>query len=172
MEMNFCRRCSEKLTNVAGHVYKCETGHTLYANCSPSVGIFFLTPNNEVLFSVRGIEPHKGMLDAFGGFLDGEETVESAVRREIKEELGLDPTDYETVNFLCSGIGHYPYAGEVLPVVSLLFWSRLLPSAAPTPADDVAAIKTVKLHKVDFAKLHDTDIKIGIRALQTLFPDK
>lgn len=170
--MNFCRRCGTKLTNTQDHIYACESGHTLFANSSPAVGVFFLTPDNHVLLSVRGGEPRKGMLDAFGGFVDGEETAEGAVARELHEELGLKPTDYEAVQFLCSSVGHYPYKGEVVPVLSLLFWSRLNPHAAPVPADDVAAIETLPLHDVDFSRLHDKDIEDGIRQLQMLHPVK
>ncbi|MBI3889273.1 NUDIX domain-containing protein [Candidatus Saccharibacteria bacterium] len=76
MEMNFCRRCAAALTSIVPSVYKCEKGHTLYVNAAPCVGVFFVTEDDQVLLSVRGIEPFKGMLDSFGGFVDDQETVE------------------------------------------------------------------------------------------------
>jgi ADP-ribose pyrophosphatase YjhB (NUDIX family) len=168
MEMNFCRRCGLPLHQLRGHVYRCDNGHTLYANCSPSVGVFILTPDDQVTLSVRGIEPHKGMLDAFGGFLDGEETVERAVARELEEELGLRPGDYSDPVYLTSGLGHYPFGGEVLPIISALFWVRLTGSAKLQPQDDVAGVQTIALSDIDDAKLHDDDIRIGIAALRRM----
>lgn len=170
MEMNFCRRCASTLKQVNGHVYKCSNDHIIFANASPTIGVFFVTDDNQVILSERGIEPHKGMLDSFGGFLDGEETIEAAVARELKEELNLNPSDYGELNFLCSGIGHYPYKNEVLPIVSSFFWTRLTTAKPLTPADDVAAIRTIPLHEVDLNTLHDDDIRVGIKKLQEIFP--
>ncbi len=172
MEMNFCRRCGSALTNVENHVYRCENDHVIFLNCSPTVGVFFVTSKGEVLLSERGIEPHKGMLDSFGGFLDGEETLEQAVVRELKEELGLEESDYEELRFLCSGNGHYPFKGEVLPILSSFFWTKLVGTREPVPADDVAAIRKFPLNEVDMELLHDDDIRIGIKKLQEVLSDK
>lgn len=165
MEMNFCRRCGTSLTASELPAYTCEHGHTIFANAAPTTGIFFVTEDNQVHLSVRGIEPHKGMLDAFGGFVDGAETLEVTVARELTEELGLQPGDYTTPEYLTSGVGHYPFGGEILPVVSAFFWSRLLVDSV-IPRDDVAAIATYPLADVPLDKLHDQDIVAGIKALQ------
>ena len=168
--MNFCRRCSAPLRQSDAHSYTCSNGHAVFANSSPTVGIFFLTDTGDVLLSERGIEPRKGMLDSFGGFVDHEESFEHAAQRELHEELGLTPQDYEPLSYLCSGVGHYPYQGETIPILSCFYWTRLKPDVTPRPADDVAAIRQIPLHAVDFAELHDTDIREGVAALQTLFP--
>lgn len=168
MEMNFCRRCGTKLTVAHDHVYTCENGHPIYANCSPSVGIFLINDKNQVLLSVRGIEPHKGMLDAFGGIVDGEEEAEAAVRRELEEELGLKESEYSSLIYLTSGVGHYPYKGEILSLLSLFYWAQLQTTRPLTPKDDVAAIHFSDVNKIDLSKLHDEDIRIGVRKLQEI----
>ena len=169
MEMNFCRRCGKPLTKAAKHMYKCADGHTIFPNSSPTVGVFFVTPDNHVLLSVRGIEPHKGMLDAVGGFLDGEESLEDAARREIREEVQLEPDQYEPFRYLTSCYETYPYQGESLPIASAMYWTRLKGDAQLQPSDDVLEIKSVPLHEVDMAALHADDIRAGIRELQRLF---
>lgn len=166
MEMNFCRRCGTPLEHSEKHIYHCENGHTIFANCTPTAGVFFVTDSNEVLLSVRGIEPHKGMLDSFGGFLDGEENLNDAVTRELQEELTLTPSDYEPLEYLTSAIGHYPYQNESMPVLSIFYWSRLRPGVVPSPHDDVADIRTVPLDAIDFATLHDDDVRTAVRILQ------
>lgn len=168
MEMNFCRRCGTQLRKVSDKVITCTNGHTLFVNHAPAVGIFFITSDNRVVLSKRGIEPHKGMLDAFGGFLDLEETLEQAVVRELTEETGLGEGDYETPRYLCSAVGHYPYQGEVLPVISSLYWTRLKPGKSITPTDDVADAMTLPLAEIDPSLLHDDDIRQGIATLQKL----
>lgn len=46
--------------------------------------------DGKLLLGKRASEPAKGMWDILGGFIDAGETAEEAVRREIKEEAGLD----------------------------------------------------------------------------------
>ena len=169
--MNFCRRCGASLSQINGHVYKCANGHTIYANAAPAVAVFFLSPDNkQVTLSVRGIEPHKGMLDAFGGFVDGLETLEAAVARELQEELQLTPDQYDTPVYIASGTDHYPYIGEEVSFISALYWSRLKPSTKLVPSDDVADAVTLPLHEVDLGKLHSDDIRLGIQKLRDMFP--
>lgn len=166
--MNFCRRCAAALTSIAPSVYKCEKGHTLYVNAAPCVGVFFVTEDNQVLLSVRGIEPFKGMLDSFGGFVDDQETVEDALARELNEELGLSPEDYETPHFISTETGLYPFDGEERSILSYFFWSRLTPNANPAPADDVSEIVTVPLADVDLTRMDNADVRKVIPKLQAL----
>ncbi len=166
MEMNFCRRCGSPLTAGSEESYHCSNGHTLYANPAPAVGIFFVTPDNQVLLAVRGIEPFKGKLDAIGGFVDIDETFEQAVKREVLEELGLSPDQYDEPEYLYSGTGPYPYDGEERMIIGTMFWSRLKPGVVPTPNDDVAGIQYVSLDSFDFSEVRNTDAQSGLRKLQ------
>jgi len=171
MEMTACRRCGAPLTPTGPHAFQCANQHPIYANATPTVGVFFVTADNHVVLAVRGIEPHKGMLDSFGGFLDGDETFEAAAARELTEELALTPADYEPLSYLTSGVGQYPFKGEVLPVITVFFWTRLTTAAALTPRDDVVGIQSLPLRGLDLNLLHDQDIQAGIQALQRLFPN-
>jgi ADP-ribose pyrophosphatase YjhB (NUDIX family) len=134
------------------------------------MGVFLLDEHDNVLLAVRGIEPHKGMLDSFGGFLDNEETFEEASARELREELALEPEEYGPLTYLNSAIGHYPFKDETLTLVCVFFWAKLLTKRQLTPSDDVAAIRTIPIHEVDLSKLHDDDIRAGMRALRRRFP--
>lgn len=165
MDMSYCRRCGLKFNDTSSHVYRCANGHTIYANASPTVGIFFVTDDSQVLVSRRGIEPFKGQLDSFGGFLDGAESFEQAAARELQEELSLTPDDYEPLQYLCSHQGAYPLAGEVIPITSVFFWSRLTTSRSLTPLDDVAEIVSVPLSEFNVGEVGE-DIRAGIKQLQ------
>ena len=145
----------------------------MYANHAPAVGIFFVSPDDkQVLLSTRGIEPHRGMLDALGCFLDAEETFEEGAARELREEAGLNPDDYEPLAYLASEHDVYAYQGENIPFTTVLFWKRLKTSKALTPADDVAAVAWHTLTDIDPKQLHANDIRKGIRELQGLFSQK
>lgn len=168
MEMNFCRRCGSKLALAGEGAFRCNNGPSLFANPAPAIGIFFVTPDNHVLLAIRGIEPFKGMFDAIGGFVDMNEALEHTVEREVLEELGLTPDQYDVPQYLCSGSGVYPYDGEERAIVGSLFWSQLKPGALPKPSDDVAAIKYIPLDSIDFRLVGTMDAQTGLRKLQEL----
>lgn len=136
--MNFCRRCGTMLKLVKDHVFQCENEHTIFANSSPSVGIMIVTEHNQLLMTVRNIEPHKGTLDLVGGFLDQSETFEAAIYRELHEETGLNPEDITSPRYLMTATNTYSYGSEDIPVVSPIFWCRLTSNKTPQPQDDVA----------------------------------
>jgi len=170
MEMNFCRRCGTPLTNSHDHVYTCANGHTIYANSSPCVGIFFLSGDNQqVLLATRGLEPHKGMLDSLGGFLDARETFEQAAIRELNEEAGLSENDYEPLTYLTSGYDEYPYQGEQIPFSGVLYYSRLLTDESLQANDDVASIDWYKLSELNIDRLHAADVRAGVEKLRSMF---
>jgi ADP-ribose pyrophosphatase YjhB (NUDIX family) len=168
--MNFCRRCGEPLSHVAKHIYECPGGHTLFANPSPTVGVFFVTPDLQVLLSVRGIQPNEGMLDAFGGFVDQDESLEAAAVRELDEELSLKPKDYEPLRYITSSAVSYLFEHETLNLMSTLYWTRLTTDQPLTPSSDVTAIKQLPLHDFDLSLLHADDIRKGIVELRQIFP--
>jgi|SRR3989344_5030443 len=55
--------------------------------------------DNKILLGKRAKEPFKGMWSIVGGKVEEDETIEDCVRREIKEELGLE---IENLKFLAS----------------------------------------------------------------------
>jgi NAD+ diphosphatase len=170
--MNFCRRCGEPLTNKQNHVYTCTNGHIIFANHSPAVGIFFVSPDNKkVLLTTRGIDPGKGMLGTFGGFLDAEETFEEAAVRELNEEANLELQDYEPFTYITSEHDTYTYGKEDVPVVSTFFWSRLRDEKNAQAADEIDSVDWYPLATLDFTKVHAKDVRTGIQALQKLFSE-
>lgn len=171
MEMNFCRRCGTPLITDDGHTFKCKSGHTLYVNSAPCISVFFISEDNsKVLLATRGREPFKGKLDGPGGFLDANESFIDAAHRELNEELGISPTEYEPLHYLSEGFVEYPFADEITPIAGLGYWSRLKPGATLKALDDVVAVNWYDLHTINLDDLSAQDSKNGIMALRTLFP--
>ena len=63
-----------------------------------------------LLVVVRAEEPEKGTWDLPGGFADPGESIEESVRREVREELGLE---IASMRYLCSYPNTYEYGGIV-----------------------------------------------------------
>lgn len=169
MEMNFCRRCGSKLTNVQDHVFKCDNGHVIFANASPAVGGLLVNSKNEVLMIKRAIDPGKGWLDAPGGFCDGEEELEVATRRELKEELGLEVDQYGPLQYVSNGLDPYKYGGETLPVLATFFWARLNKDDTEiVTADDATDAHFVPIAEVEVDKIYFPSIKPAILRLRQI----
>ena len=77
-----------------GTTRKCQCGK--YINRGLTVDIVIIR-NKEVLLIQRGREPQTGYWALPGGFVDWDETVATACRREAKEEIGLDVSNPKLV---------------------------------------------------------------------------
>src|SRR3989338_7876697 len=62
--------------------------------------------DNKVLLIQRGVEPYKGYWGTPGGYVDWDESTEETVKREVKEEVGLDVTEAKLVGVYSSPTRH------------------------------------------------------------------
>jgi len=89
----FCPRCGAALqTTVAEGRERdhCTACHRLwYENAKPCAGALVVDAGRLLLVK-RAIEPHLGLWDIPGGFLEADEHPEVGAVREVKEETGLD----------------------------------------------------------------------------------
>lgn len=116
-----------------------------------------LVRDGRALVSVRGREPEKGKLDVPGGFLlPGEHPVEG-LKREVKEELGVE-IDVGVEDCLSMATHHYGDEGDW--VLALGFVARMKTDEIRV-SDDVAEVRWVssdELDDLDFAWPHDREL--------------
>lgn len=89
----FCPRCGNSLTahqNYKDHLICPRCKFTFFLNQKPTISAIILNDKQEVLVTKRNFEPDKDTWEVPGGFVDKYETAEDAVRREVKEELGIN----------------------------------------------------------------------------------
>lgn len=116
-----------------------------------------MVKDGKALVSVRAREPEKGRLDVPGGFLlPGEDPV-SGLKREVKEELGVD---IEVGVEDCISMVPHRYGDEGDFVLALGFIARIT-GGEISPTDDVEEVHWVSEHDLDdldFAWPHDRDL--------------
>lgn len=151
----FCPSCAGRLDPPGreGAMACPDCGRTWYRNPAPTVGCVIVR-DGRALVAVRAEEPWKGQIDVPGGFLAVGEDPTDGLRREVREELGveIDVTDHDYVQTVAH---RYESGGEWL--ISMGFRARLI-EGEPRPSDDVAAVKWVRsedLDDLDFAWPHD-----------------
>ena len=165
--MNFCRRCGVPFVSESNFAFICQNGHEIFMTASPSIGVILFNSKNEILIVERAHEPKKGMFDLPGGFCDGPESLEQAVRRELKEEVALDfGVDYTNLQFINSGIEYYHYKGEDLRVLSCVFRATLTSDTLPEAFDDAVNPRFIPLADVDLDKMSFTVLRDAVEKLQ------
>jgi 8-oxo-dGTP diphosphatase len=123
---------------------------------SPTAGAAIVN-EGRALVTVRARDPEKGRHDVPGGFLKPTEHPIEGLKREVREELGIeveaDVTD-------CISMQPHTYGSDDVWVLALGFKARWI-SGDPTPQDDVADIlwvTTDELDDLDFAWPHDREL--------------
>ena len=115
----YCPKCGEKsLRQLNPKKFECEhCTFTIYKNAVASVAAI-IEYHGKIIMTRRGKDPGKGKLDLPGGFVDEDETLEEALRREVKEEIGLQIHD---LSYLCSFPNRYPYKGIEYSTIDSIF---------------------------------------------------
>lgn len=134
-----CPRCGARQAGPPeGHVFTCaHCGFVLHFSAANASAVFVERADRRALFIRRARAPGKGRLAPPGGFIDIGETAEDAVRREIREEVGLELTD---IRFLCSQPNSYLYKEVAYPVLDLFFTARAVASESARALDDVESL--------------------------------
>ena len=144
---------------------KCAAcGFTYYANPCSATAAFIVNDNDEILVVRRAKAPAKGTLDLPGGFVDMGETVEQGMRREIKEETGLDVHD---IQYLFSSPNVYMYSGMGIHTLDMDF---LVPvhgdpealKAIVRAADDAAEALWIPISQVNPVDFGLTSIRNAV----------
>ena len=85
----FCERCGAALqVHEAGFRRVCAAGHESYPRTDPAVMILVRYGDEVLLARQPGFPP--GMVSALAGFVEVGESLEDCVRRETREEVGLE----------------------------------------------------------------------------------
>jgi ADP-ribose pyrophosphatase YjhB (NUDIX family) len=126
-----CPRCGHKLERrERAHLACPSCGSEYYANSAPAVqGL--LERDGRVLLAKRAIEPRLGYWDLPGGFLEEGEAPLDGLRRELREETGLDVEPGDWLGAFVDPYNNYFVLG--------LTWI-VHAEGEPRAADDVAEL--------------------------------
>lgn len=156
----FCPKCGG--TNFTSHNFKAQKcsdcNFVFYTNAAAAVAAIILNEKDEVLLTVRAFDPGKGMLDLPGGFVDPGESVETALHREILEELHLEITETE---YFGSFPNEYVYGGILYYTIDLVYICKIKDLQQIQVADDVVGYE---FHSVNSAIIE----KVGLHSIKKI----
>lgn len=159
----FCPRCGATATPGANPFRCTACDLTYFFNPTVAAGAFVFNAAGEVLLTRRAKEPAKGKFGIPGGFLDIGETAEDGLRREIREEVGLDVTD---VRLLCSAPNRYEYKGIVYPVCDLIFTAVAVEPGKAEALEEIAGLDWRHPKAVDPEEIAFPSMRLGLRMLR------
>ena len=157
---NYCPKCgSNEFIKIpdndrAKRCGKCS--FTFYFNSSAAVAALIYDDENRLMLTQRAVEPFKGKFDLPGGFVDPLESVENAISREIKEELGIEVVE---LKYLGSFPNEYPFSGIVIFTIDLAFKVKVKSLKDLKPMDDISSIKFFHRHEIPYEQIPAYSIK-------------
>jgi mutator protein MutT len=154
----FCPRCgSSQFRTMGSRAKKCENCYfTYYFNASAAVAALIFDEKGRLLLTRRAVEPHIGMLDLPGGFIEPMESAEEAVSRELKEELGVEVISME---YLCSFPNEYPFSGLSVSTLDMAFCVKVKSLNGMNPMDDISAFEFYFPDEVPLNEISATSVK-------------
>jgi mutator protein MutT len=148
--IRYCVRCGagdiERIGLKKLRCAKCK--FELYLNSAAAVAAIINDDKGRLLVTVRRHDPAKGTMDLPGGFVDPEESAENAVRREVREEVGLE---VQTMRYLYSLPNIYEFEGVKYATTDLVFRCQVndTSKARVSDCEDVESFKWIEREQLD-----------------------
>jgi 8-oxo-dGTP diphosphatase len=125
------------LTHGDGGVQCSACGFEHFANPAPAVSALVLDEDGRLLLARRAVEPDAGLWDTLGGFLEEGEDAITALRRELREEAGVE---IEAGAFVGTFPDRYGDSEDAPPNLNIVFEVSIV-TGTPTPHDDVSELR-------------------------------
>jgi NADH pyrophosphatase NudC (nudix superfamily) len=148
----YCPKCGAAALRFVGrkliHCNAC--GFEWFLNAAAAVAALIFDERERLLLIERGREPGKGLWDLPGGFVDPGESAEEALRREVREELGLEVASLRYVQSLPND---YAYHGVRYATLDLGFVCEATDaSRARAAEDEIAAVVFKRRAEIEFER--------------------
>ncbi len=137
-------------------------GLVYYFNPTVAAAAFVSDAAGRVLLIRRAKEPSAGKLGVPGGFIDFGESAEEGLRREVREEVGVE---IDRIRFLVSFPNAYPYRDVIYPVVDLYFTAVVVNPDDARPLDAVASVEWRSPHDIPDDELAFPSMRVALRTL-------
>lgn len=159
--LNYCPKCGSSSFEKSGNrSLKCaDCGFHFYINSSAAVAAL-IVHNGKLMLTTRGVHPDYGKLDLPGGFVDPGETVENALKRELKEELGLEIKSFE---YIGSAPNEYVFSDFSVFTIDLAF--LVIPESVNglSAMDDILDFKFYSEEEINYDNIPAPSIKHFIK---------
>ena len=137
-DYRFCPLCGRTplVSERGGRAKRCLACHrTFHSAPHAAVNALIMDAERRVLLTRRAIDPSKDLWDVPGGFVDVGESLEEGLRREVREELGVDIRIHQL-----SGSYADVYGGDATPVVAIYYLASIA-GGVPAAGHEVSELR-------------------------------
>lgn len=99
------------------------------------------------------------MLDVPGGFVEEKESFEESVRREAKEEIGVE---IKNLKYLGSYPGKYYFQDEYFPVLGVAFEGQINHRKIKT-SSEAQKIVFIPKKEIEIKKIYSKDVRLALK---------
>jgi len=133
----YCPRCATELEHQHERVECSACGFVSHSNSEPTVGALLVDGEGRLLLVRRARDPYGGTWDVPGGFLEEAEHPLDALRRDLREETGLDVEPVEFVGIWLDRYGDGPDS----PTTLNSYWTARIRGGEPEAGDDASELR-------------------------------
>ncbi|MBN2035984.1 MAG: NUDIX domain-containing protein [Chitinispirillaceae bacterium] len=165
-QFTFCPRCaSDRIEVHMKNAIRCDScGYVYFHNCAAAVAAI-VEIDRKVLLLKRAHDPQKGLLDVPGGFVDYRESLETALRREVKEECGIELTD---LRYFGSFPNRYHYLDVTYFSADAYFLCTAGNGSAPGISEETSEVVILEPEAIDEKAVAFDSVKQALHAYRTL----
>jgi 8-oxo-dGTP pyrophosphatase MutT (NUDIX family) len=144
--------------------FKCPScGFHFFLNSAAAVTALIFDNEGKLLVTKRALEPGLGKPDLPGGFIDPNENAETALLRELMEELNIVPN---SMTYFGSYPNQYVFSGVTVFTVDLVFHCTITDFDMISPADDITEFSFVNPLDIDIEEIPFKSVRNIITQLQ------
>lgn len=154
----YCPNCKSGNTSFTNnHRFECnDCDFVYYHNVATAVAII-IQKDDKILFTRRNNDPMRGTLDLPGGFVDPDESAETACRRELFEELGLK--SIKNLHYFSSEPNTYMFRGIQYRTCDIIYVTDLEDDELIVDAGEIQQIQWIPKNEVDLNEVGFYSIK-------------
>ena len=160
-KFQYCPKCGAgDFTQESQKLFLCnKCNFNFYLNTAAAVAGIIKDGSGRILMTVRRFDPMAGKLDLPGGFVDGNETAEEALTREVREELNLD---IEITGYYTSIPNIYHFGDVTYNTLDLIFFCSVKNFENIKASDDVQGFKFLCIDEIDIDK------EVGLKSIKQI----
>jgi mutator protein MutT len=132
-----CPVCAYEIRPEGGSVECPNCGFVTFAHSKPTSSAVVHDDDGRILLSRRASDPQAGKWDLPGGFVEEGEHPLDSLRRELREEAGVELKDEDLLGIW---IDRYEFKRRTICTFNVYYAARIA-SGTPEPADDVAELR-------------------------------
>lgn len=158
----FCPRCGAARTGEGNPLRCSRCGFVHYFSPVVAVAAILADPAGRLVLITRGRDPGRGMLGMPGGFADAGESGEEAVRREVREEVGVE---VDHLRYFASYPNRYDWNGVTIPVTDFYYTAQIATHQGLRPEEgEVTDIQIVSPEEVALERIAFPSMRRALQA--------